>query len=138
MPEVVADDTAKEVRQRGIPFKSGQQWNGNARGRPKGSRNKLGESFLTALQEDFDAHGVKAIQTVREERPHEYLKVVASILPKELNVNTNALGDMSDDELAAIIAAMRALADSVDTALVGSGAGEAESAEQAEGLSPVH
>jgi hypothetical protein len=90
-------------------FKSGAEWTGNRAGRPKGSRNKLGEDFLAALQADFSAHGVTAIETVRSERPHEYLKVIAGILPKELNVNTSRVEEMSDDELANGIAALQSI-----------------------------
>lgn len=86
-------------------FKPGQS--GNPAGRKKGSRNALGQAFIDALHDDFKANGVQAIKTVREERPHEYLKVVASILPKELNVRTDALDEMSDDDLAAILDAVR-------------------------------
>jgi hypothetical protein len=81
----------------------------NPKGRAKGSRNKLGEEFLSALQADFAEHGSDTIVKVRQERPHEYLKVVAGILPKELNVNTNAVEEMSDDELAAGIAALQSI-----------------------------
>lgn len=87
-------------------FKPGQS--GNPAGRKKGSRNKLGEHFITALQADWEEHGAAAISTVRQERPHEYLKVVASILPKELNVRVDPLEEMDDDELTAIVAAARA------------------------------
>ncbi len=80
----------------------------NPKGRPKGSRNKLGESFLTDLQADWEQNGIAVIATVRQERPHEYLKVVASILPKELNVRVDPLDEMDDDELSAILAAARA------------------------------
>lgn len=86
------------------PFQPGNKF---GKGRPKGSRNKLGEEFLTALQADFQAHGAETIVKVREDRPHEYLKVVASILPKELNVRTDALNEMSDDDLAAMLDAVR-------------------------------
>ncbi|MFL6797474.1 MAG: hypothetical protein ACJ8F3_08695 [Xanthobacteraceae bacterium] len=58
----------------------------NPRGRPKGSRNKLGEAFIAALHEDFSEHGLEVIQRVRVEEPAQYLKVVASILPRELKV----------------------------------------------------
>ena len=92
----------------GRPFKRGAKWAGNAAGRPKGSKHKLSEEFLAALCEDFEQHGVATIRMVREERPHEYLKVVAGILPKELNVRTNALEELSDDELAAAISALQA------------------------------
>lgn len=103
--EKAPDTTGKKVTQ----FKAGAEWTGNRSGRPKGSRNKLGEDFISALQADFAQHGSKTIETVREERPHEYLKVVASILPKELNVNTNRVEEMSDDELAAGIAALQSI-----------------------------
>ena len=72
---------------------------GNPAGKPKGARTKLGEQFLSALQEDFEANGVAAIQTVRETRPQDYLKVIASLMPKDLNLNVNNLDDATDDEL---------------------------------------
>ena len=79
----------------------------NPAGRPKGSRNKLGEAFIAALHDDFRAHGVQAIETVRTERPHEYLKVVASILPKQIEVKEGAFDGISDEDLAALVAAAR-------------------------------
>lgn len=89
------------------PVRPGQVLNPN--GRPKGSRNKLGEEFIAAVAADFERHGVETIKTVREERPHEYLKLVAGILPKEVNINTNALEELSDDDLAAGIAALQSI-----------------------------
>ena len=71
----------------------------NGGGRPKGARSKLGEQFLDALQQDFDKHGVEAIEKVREDKPEIYLKVIASILPKELNVSANELDHLSDEQL---------------------------------------
>ncbi|WP_347270365.1 hypothetical protein [Rhizorhabdus histidinilytica] len=68
-------------------------------GRPKGSRNKLGEAFLEDMLADWQEHGKKAIATVRDERPQDYLKVVASILPKELNVKVSELDELSDEQL---------------------------------------
>lgn len=75
-------------------------------GRPKGARNKLGEEFLNDLLADWEQHGAATIAQVREERPHEYLKVTASILPKELNVKVSELDELTDDQLARQLAAI--------------------------------
>jgi Family of unknown function (DUF5681) len=61
-------------------FKPGQS--GNPAGRPKGSRNKVREKLLEALAIDFDDHGKEVIEKVRSERPADYLKIVASLVPK--------------------------------------------------------
>ena len=62
-------------------FIAGNSGNG---GRPKGARAKLGEAFIKALFEDFNENGVDAIQQVRDEKPDQYLKVIASLMPKEI------------------------------------------------------
>lgn len=77
-------------------------------GRPKGARNKLGEQFLEALQQDFEVNGVEAIATVRTEKPDQYLKVIASLMPKDLNINVNQFDGMTDDELVERIRALDA------------------------------
>lgn len=67
-----------------MPFLPGQS--GNPAGRPKGARNKLGEAFIEALASDFEENGVSAINAVRADDPGTYLKVIASILPKDLQL----------------------------------------------------
>jgi hypothetical protein len=76
---------------------------GNPVGRPKGARSKFGEAFLEAMLADFQQHGVAAIEQVRQEKPDQYLKVIASLLPRDVNLRdlTDDTDDMSDDELAA-------------------------------------
>jgi len=93
---MAAEPTA-DKQQIGVPFKPGQS--GNPAGRPKGSRNKLAEAFITDMQADWEQNGVSVIAAVREEKPDVYLKVVASILPRDLNVNINPLEEADDDEL---------------------------------------
>lgn len=72
---------------------------GNPTGRPKGARNKLGEAFIEDMLVDWEANGPAAIVKVRTERPDTYLKVVASILPRDLNVNINQTDHMTDEQL---------------------------------------
>lgn len=76
-------------------FVAGNSGNG---GRPKGARTKLGEAFLEAMYSDFTEHGVAAIVKVRDEKPDQYLKVVASILPKEIEAGER-LGNILEDIL---------------------------------------
>lgn len=87
------------------PWKPGQS--GNPAGRPKGSRNKLGEEFIATLYADFLDHGEAAIIKVREEHPAMYMKILALILPKELHIKESPLEDLSDNELIEYATAVR-------------------------------
>ena len=76
---------------------------GNPAGRPKGSRNKLGEDFLHAMLADFNAkgadgkiNGIEAIRKVREEDPVAYVRTVASILPKEIEAGERLGGILEE------------------------------------------
>jgi len=78
------------------PFQKGRQKTG---GRVKGSRNKLSAVFVEALAKEFEEFGEEALRICRIERPSEFIKIVASIIPKEFEVSDNRLKDLSDDEL---------------------------------------
>ena len=84
----------------GKPFEPGRDKTG---GRLKGSRNKLTKKFVEALCDDFEEHGADAIRITRVEHPEQYLRVIAAILPKELDINDNRLKEIPDDELDLLI-----------------------------------
>ena len=65
-------------------FKPGQS--GNPNGRKKGSRNKVTEEFLRVLAADFKKHGKSVIERVREESPDVYLRLVAQLVSKDIDV----------------------------------------------------
>jgi len=73
------EDTGQKLDTR---FKPGRS--GNPGGRPKGSRNKLGEAFVQALADDFSEHGVVAVERVRQSDPSTYLKIIGNTLPREV------------------------------------------------------
>jgi ribulose bisphosphate carboxylase small subunit len=104
-----------------IPFKPGQS--GNPAGRPKGSRNKLGELFLSDLMADWEENGAQAIKDMREEKPGDYVKVVAATLPRELNVKVSELDELSDEQIARQLAS---IASQLARAGIDLGAGAAE------------
>jgi hypothetical protein len=56
-------------------------------GRPKGARNKLGEAFVEDLRDAWETHGADALNRVARDDPATLLKVVASLMPKDLNLN---------------------------------------------------
>jgi hypothetical protein len=43
--------------------------------------------MLEAIADDFAEHGAEAVKICRVERPNEYLKIVASLLPRELEAS---------------------------------------------------
>jgi hypothetical protein len=44
---------------------------------------RLSEAFIAALAADYDAFGAEAIAALRIEKPADYVKLVAALLPKE-------------------------------------------------------
>jgi hypothetical protein len=68
-------------------------------GRRKGSRDRIATALLEAISEDFEKFGTEAVRIARMERPVEYLRICASLLPREFEISDNRLKDIPDDEL---------------------------------------
>ncbi len=52
------------------------------------ARAKLGEAFVAALLPDLLTDGKEAIERVRQEKPDQYVKAIASLLPRGINLST--------------------------------------------------
>ena len=63
-------------------FKPGKS--GNPAGRPVGSRNKLSDKFCADLLEHWQEHGVEAMDAALKKDPAAYVRVVASMVPKDV------------------------------------------------------
>lgn len=113
----------KNAGKTGKAMPEGKRFEPGNPGRPKGSRNKLGEAFIEALHDDFNEHGVAAIRSMRGSDPGGYVRVIASLLPKEFKIETTS--DLTDEQLDARI---RTLANLVEVG-IGQPAGGAEASE---------
>jgi Family of unknown function (DUF5681) len=83
---------------------------GNPAGRPRGSRNKLSDDFVAALYNDFQEHGSAAIAACRAEKPDVYVRVIAGLLPKDMNIKVQQLDDLTDDQLMRKLAVLTEMA----------------------------
>lgn len=76
-------------------------------GRHKGSRNKLGEAFTDALLADFEkataeggkTQGEAVIAKLRDEDPAAYVRTIAMIMPKQVDVRVSEFEEMTDEQL---------------------------------------
>jgi N6-adenosine-specific RNA methylase IME4 len=79
----VARPTGTRIREGNGRFQTG---NIGGPGRPRGSRNKLGEDFIATIYEDWIKHGVAILARVRKHDPGAYLKIVAHLIPRQLEL----------------------------------------------------
>lgn len=84
----------------------------NPHGRPLGARTKLSDAFLTDMLAAWQRHGTQAIETFVQDRPQDFVKLVATILPRHFNIKVNELDELTDEQLdrqhAALCAAIEA------------------------------
>jgi hypothetical protein len=83
---------------------------GNPAGRPRGSRNKLSDDFVAALYDDFQDHGSAAIAACRAQKPDVYVRVIASLLPRDVSIKVQQLDDLTDDQLMRKLAVLTEMA----------------------------
>jgi hypothetical protein len=54
---------------------------------------------LETLERDFQEHGEGVVKILRLEYPADYMRLIGSLVPRELEISDNRLGDLSQDEL---------------------------------------
>ena len=68
-----------------------------------GTRAKMADDFIGAVYQTWQAHGRAALERVCQEDPVAYLRLVAGLIPRQVEVSqTNPLEQLSDGELAAL------------------------------------
>lgn len=126
----MADDFAKDEKGRFITgTKPGP-------GRPKGSRPKLAEDFIADLHAAWSEKGAAVIDAVIADKPAEFLKVVAGVIPKEVKIDRSAVEDIPDAELSDYLAIARAAFEAHRSA--GTRDEAQDIGEPASGVSPLH
>lgn len=97
-------------------WKPGQS--GNPLGRPQGARSKFSEQACADALADWTANGAATLERVRATDPSTYLRVLFSIIPKDIAVSIeNRMGPMDSAEMQAmrrLVALIRATADAID------------------------
>lgn len=112
-------------------FKAGQS--GNPGGKPKSTRNRLQGDFMRRLSDDFERYGIYAIARMRRDDPGAYIRAIATLMPKELEI-TRQFDDLTDEQLDAARIAVAAILAAQDS---GEGAGHSESEQPTAGLPAV-
>lgn len=90
-------------------------------GRPKGSRSKLSEAVILDILADWEVAGPSAIQACRLDNPGVYLRVVASLIPKEFKFNPGTteldaiLEQLNPEQLAQFHGALAAYSDAAQS-----------------------
>ena len=64
-----------------------EKGNTHGKGRPKGSRNKFSQEFIEALAANFSEHGQGVIEVLRTEDPATYVRICASLVPKDFQIS---------------------------------------------------
>lgn len=68
-------------------------------GKPKGVKHKMQEDFLRDIHNAWQEHGTAAIEAMIADKPGDFVKVVAGLMPKEATLNINDHSELTDAEL---------------------------------------
>src|SRR5215468_3046648 len=73
---------------------------GNPHGNRHRTRHLLNQEFMQALLLNFRHQGKKAIEKVARNQPAAYLKILALLVPREMQIeHTNRIKQMTDEQI---------------------------------------
>jgi hypothetical protein len=56
-------------------------------GRPRGSRAKLSEQFVSDLADAWQKHGIEALERCAQEEPATFVRTIANLLPRDIRID---------------------------------------------------
>jgi hypothetical protein len=94
--------------ERKMTFQRG--FSGNPGGNRHRTRHLLNQEFMEALLLNFRHEGKRAIEKVARNQPGVYLKILALLVPREMQIeHTNRIKQMTDEEIDQAIEAIETL-----------------------------
>src|SRR6516164_3879696 len=82
----------------------------NPHGNRHRTRHLLNQEFMQALLLHFRQHGKKAIEKVARNQPAVYVKILALLVPREMQIEqTNRIKQMTDEEIEQAIEAIQTM-----------------------------
>jgi hypothetical protein len=83
---------------------------GNPHGNRHRTRHLLNQEFMQALLLNFRHQGKKAIEKVARNQPAAYLKILALLVPREMQIeHTNRIKQMTDEQIEEAIEAIETM-----------------------------
>ena len=79
------------------------------RNRPAGLSQAVAKRFIDALAANLETNCAGVIEEIRKDKPYDYLRIIVSLLPKELPIENSNLEKMTDEELADTLNTVRSL-----------------------------